>query len=161
NSDLDVTCFAHTRWSLENGSHCTAVLSVDTIIDHFKAAIRQLQPADGGRIDAICIDTFMHNCVLLEAEDQPLTPVFTWLDHRRADGVEFIRARMGDRFYERTGCRFHPMFPVFKLASMRLAHDAALSGVKRICSIKSFIVRQLTGVWTEDHGIASSSGLFN
>jgi gluconokinase len=53
------------------------------------------------------------------------------------------------------------MFPVFKLASMRLAHDAALSKAKRIVSIKSFIVHELTGVWTEDHGIASSSGLFN
>ena len=161
NSNLEVTRSAKARWNLENDPDGTAVLPAGTIVDHFKTAIRQLRLTAGEHIDAICVDTFMHNCVLLDAADNPLTPVFTWLDHPGADGVEFIRARMGDSFHERTGCLFHAMFPVFKLASMRLAHDVALSRTRRIVSIKSFIVHQLTGVWTDDHGLASSSGLFN
>jgi gluconokinase len=160
-AELGVKRSAETPWKLESDPHGAAVLPAGTIIDHFKTAIRQLRLTAGERIDAICIDTFMHNCVLLDAADNPLTPVFTWLDYRGADGVEFIRARMGDSFHERTGCRFHAMFPVFKLASMRFAQDVVLSRTRRIVSIKCFIVHQLTGVWTDDHGLASSSGLFN
>jgi len=53
------------------------------------------------------------------------------------------------------------MFPVFKLASMRLADSPAISAAKRIVSIKSILTHKLTGMWMEDYGIASSSGLFN
>jgi gluconokinase len=68
---------------------------------------------------------------------------------------------MDGHFHERTGCRFHPMFPVFKLASMRVTGNAVLPAAKRIVSIKSLLVQKLTDRWLEDHGIASSSGLFN
>ena len=161
NSRLDATRFVETRWSLETEADGAAALSAATILDHFKTAIKQLTLSPGERIDAISIDSFMHNCLLLDASNKALTPVFTWLDHRGADGVEFIRARLGDQFHQRTGCRFHPMFPVFKLAAMRLSHSQALSGAKRIVSIKSLILHELTGIWIEDHGIASSSGLFS
>jgi gluconokinase len=72
-----------------------------------------------------------------------------------------IRSELGDRFHQTTGCRFHPMFPVFKLASMRLEKAPALQAAKRIVSIKALLMHKLTGVWLEDHGIASASGLFN
>src|SRR5215471_10067927 len=159
-SDLQLARFVDTQWVLEADESGAAVLSVPRIVEQFKAAILQLKLTAADRIGAICIDTFMHNCVLLDGADRPLTPVFTWLDRRGAEGVEFIREKLGDSFHQRTGCRFHPMFPVFKLASMRLAHDQAFSAAKRIVSIKSLIVHQLTGMWSEDHGIASSSGLF-
>src|SRR5262249_16696215 len=45
--------------------------------------------------------------------------------------------------------------------SMRRSAGATIAAAKRIVSVKCLIVRQLTGVWIEDHGIASSSGLFN
>jgi gluconokinase len=160
-SDLQPARFVETPWVLEADEFGAAVLSVTKIAEQFKSAILQLKLTAADRIDAICIDTFMHNCALLDAADRPLTPVFTWLDHRGADGIELLRSRMGDRFHQRTGCRFHPMFPVFKLASMRLDDNPAISAAKRIVSIKSILLHKLTGVWMEDYGIASSSGLFN
>jgi gluconokinase len=53
------------------------------------------------------------------------------------------------------------MFPVFKLASMRLTESPELTAAKRIVSIKSLLIQKVTDIWLEDHGIASSSGLFN
>jgi len=159
--DLQLKRVVDTQWLLEADESGAAALSVSTIVEQFKAAILRLKLAADDRIAAICIDTFMHNCALLDAADRPLTPVFTWLDHRGADGIELFRSRMGDRFHQRTGCRFHPMFPVFKLASMRLADSPAISAAKRIVSIKSILTHKLTGMWMEDYGIASSSGLFN
>src|SRR5690242_13807966 len=77
NSELDVTRSTETAWNLETDPHGAAVLPAETIIDHFKTAIGQLRLLAGERIDAICIDTFMHNFVLLDAAAKPLTPVFT------------------------------------------------------------------------------------
>lgn len=160
-SQLHLTRSTETHWNLEPGRDGAAVLPVPSIIEQFKTAIRHLQLTAADRISAICIDSFMHSCVLLDAADEPLTPLFTWLDLRGSDGVERIRSKLGNRFHQTTGCRFHPMFPVFKLASMRLAKAPALQAVRRIVSIKSLLVHKLTGVWLEDHGIASASGLFN
>jgi len=153
-SELRAVRYAEVQWD-------AATLSVPGVIAQFQTIINDLKPTTDDNIGAICLDTFLHNCVLLDAVDQPLTPVFTWLDHRGMDGVEFIRTRMGDDFHQRTGCRFHPMFPVFKLASMRLTGNSALTAVKRIVSIKCLLNHGLTNTWVEDLGIASSSGLFN
>ncbi|MBI4474417.1 MAG: hypothetical protein HY646_17235 [Acidobacteria bacterium] len=103
----------------------------------------------------------MHNCVLIDAKDKPLTPVFTWLDRRGEAGMDYVRNQLGDTYHERTGCRYHPMFPVFKLATLRLSGSALLAQTARVVSIKTFLTHALTGVWMEDHGMASSSGLFN
>ena len=51
-------------------------------------------------IDAICIGTFLHSCVVLDEADRPLTPVFTWLDQRGENGLTIVRTRLGDRFHE-------------------------------------------------------------
>ena len=104
-SSLQLARFVDTQWVLEADESGAATLSVSRIVEHFKAAILQLKLNAADRIDAICIDTFMHNCALLDAADRPLTPVFTWLDHRGADGIELFRSRMADRFHQRTGCR--------------------------------------------------------
>ena len=160
-SQLSVVRSAEAHWDLEATEDGAASLPANIVTGQFKSVITQLKLTPADCIDAICIDTFMHNCVLLDSADQPLTPLFTWMDQRGSDGVEFLQARVGDDFHERTGCRFHPMFPVFKLASMRLAADPALTAARRIVSVKSLVMHELTGVWLEDHGIASSSGLFN
>ena len=160
-SRLNATRSVETRWSLETDEHGAATLPVQTIVEQFKATVFQLKVTNPDNIDAICFDSFMHNFVLMDAADQPITPVFTWLDHRGSDGIELVRTQMGDRFHQRTGCRFHPMFPVFKLASMRLAESPELQAAKRVVSIKSLLIQKVTDVWLEDHGIASSSGLFN
>jgi gluconokinase len=160
-SRLNATRLEESRWSLETNEHGVATVSVPVIIEQFKSAVSRLKPAGSDHIDAICIDSFMHNFVLLDASDQPLTPVFTWLDRRGSEGIELVRKQMGDRFHQSTGCRFHPMFPVFKLGSMRLAESPALSAAKRIVSIKSLLINKLTDIRIEDHGTASSSGLFN
>ena len=96
----------------------------------------------------------MHNCVLVEG-NTPSTPIFTWLDRRGSADVDALRKKLGNRFHELTGCRFHPMFPVFKLRSLHVG-----KGV-RVASTKSVAIAQLTGAWIEDHGTASATGLYD
>jgi gluconokinase len=77
------------------------------------------------------------------------------MDHRGETGVDYVRSRFGDRFHEITGCRYHPMFPVFKLAGMRVTPS------QRVISPKAWLTWMLTREWAEDDGIASASGLLN
>jgi len=154
-SNLNSSQLIEVPWNPE------AALAVDTISQSFKHAIRSLNLQTAPAIDAICIGTFMHSCTLLDESDQPLTPVFTWLGDDDESGLQYIRSRIGDRFHERTGCRYHPMFPIFKLAAIRLNEPELFGRTKRVVSLKSLLVHWLTGSWMEDHGTASASGLFS
>src|SRR5262249_39150202 len=107
------------------------------------------------RIDAVSFSAFMHNLLLLDAHDRAVSPIFTWLDRRAGAGVERVRKVLGDTFHQITGCRYHPMFPVFKLASRKLEN-----GIRPV-SAKSFAIAAMTGDWIEDHGSASASGLYD
>jgi len=161
NSNLEAERFADNQWVLETDEYGAATLSVEGIVERFKRAIRSVDVTSTDPIDAICIGTFLHNCVVLDEADRPLTPVFTWLDQRGESGLNIVRTRFGDRFHEITGCRYHPMFPVFKLAAMQANDSELFSRAKRIGSMKALLLNRLTGTWIEDHGTASGSGLFD
>ena len=160
-SNLEAERLADNEWVLETDTHGAATLSVEAIVERFKCAIRSVDVTPTRPIDAICIGTFQHSCVVLDEADRPLTPVFTWLDQRGESGLDIVRTRLGDRFHEITGCRYHPMFPVFKLAAMQASESELFSRAKRIGSIKALLLNRLTGTWIEDHGMASASGLFD
>ncbi len=158
-STLNALQVEESNWSLGMDSSGSATLALDDVVERCKIVIRSLDlPA---KLDAVVIGCFMHNCVLLRSDEKPVTPVFTWLDRHGEDGVEYIRSRLGGRFHERTGCRFHPMFPVFKLANLFVHNEAVLSETRRVVSVKTFLAKRWTGFWTEDQGTASASGLYN
>jgi len=77
------------------------------------------------------------------------------MDDAPQDGIATIRGAVGPEFHRRTGCHYHPMFPVFKLASMKIANGS------RIASPKTLLIEALCGNYVEDHGMASASGLLN
>lgn len=159
NSKFEVVNHAKSQWHFRTDKAGAATLSIEMILERLQIVLKDLNATEPA--EAIGIGCFMHNCVLLDAGDKPLTPVFTWLDQRGGEGVTYVRSRLGDRFHERTGCRYHPMFPVFKLAALHLRDRALIARAKRVVSAKAFLVHRLTGVWIEDHGMASSSGLYD
>jgi gluconokinase len=148
-----------SRWQFPTNEAGAATLSADMLLERFKIVLHDLKVPPS--VETIAIGCFMHNCLLLDANDQPLTPVFTWLDQRGENGVRYVRSRVGDRFHEETGCRYHPMFPIFKLVSLTLRDSSLMARARRVVSVKVFLIHRLTGSWIEDHGMASSSGLFN
>jgi gluconokinase len=159
NSRFEIEARAEERWHFQTHASGAATLSTDLLVARVKSVLRGLKTPL--LPEAIGIGCFMHSCMLLDLRDQPVGPVFTWLDQRGQEGVAYVRNRLGDRFHEITGCRYHPMFPIFKAASLHLRNAALLATVRRVVSVKAWLIRRLTGVWVEDHGTASSSGLFN
>ncbi len=158
-SNLELQKLREVHWEFETDGAGQATLPLGAVTARLKQVLRDLSVTRP--LDAICFGAFMHNCVLLDALNEPLTPVFTWLDRRGGAGLEYVRSRVAGAFHQRTGCHFHPMFPVFKLATLAVNDSGLLDRAKRAVSVKAFLVHRLTGVWIEDHGTASATGLYN
>jgi gluconokinase len=97
----------------------------------------------------------MHSYLVLSSCCAALTPVYTWLDTTAAEGIERVRRKLGPRFHGRTGCHYHPMFPVFKLAASPPGKG------NRVGSPKAWLGWDLTGSFAEDFGMAAASGMLD
>jgi gluconokinase len=151
NEDLDVSAQLEVPWDLHRDAQGRATLSADQI----EAAILRLSTELSGHEApaAVSVGCFMHSFLVLSSCCAPLTPISTWLDTTAPEGLDAVRSALGERFHERTGCHYHPMFPVFKLAANPPGRG------NRAGSPKAWLIWELTGAFVEDFGMAAASGL--
>jgi gluconokinase len=153
NEQLEVSARHDVSWDLHRDAQGHATLSVYDIECAFSEAALAL--SQGSPPAAISIACFMHSFLVLSSCCAALTPVYTWLDTTAPEGLAAVRRRLGTRFHERTGCHYHPMFPVFKLAAKPAGRG------NRVGSPKAWLTWELTGEFFEDYGMASASGLLD
>jgi gluconokinase len=144
---------SEAAWSLHRDAAGGATLSADEIAGAVEQLARRL--GGGGPPAAVCIGCFMHSFLVMSSCCAPLGPVYTWLDSTSTEGVENLRRQFGPRFHAETGCHYHPMFPVFKLAANPPGRG------NRVASPKAYLVQELSGSYTDDIGMASASGLLD
>ena len=115
NEKLEASVVREVAWNLQRDAQGHATLSAHDI----ESAVAQVAGEVQGDAPpaAVCIASFMHSFLVLSSCCAPLTPVFTWLDTTAPEGIDAVRRRLGAKFHECTGCHYHPMFPVFKLAA--------------------------------------------
>jgi gluconokinase len=147
NERLENSAYDEVPWQMP--------LSADGVLQAFRRLDRSLS---GDTPAAISISSFMHSFVVLDSDGNSKTPLYTWMDGASQDGIAAIRSAMGSEFHHRTGCHYHPMFPVFKLASESLRNRGPAD---RVVSPKTLLVESLTGERVEDFGMAAASGLLN
>jgi len=148
---LEVLALHDAPWDLHRDAQGRATLSVYDIECAFSEVGRAL--SGNSSTVAVSIGCFMHSFLVLSSCCAALTPVFTWLDTTGPEGIDAVRRKVGSRFHERTGCHYHPMFPVFKLAANPPGRG------NRVGSPKSWLAWELTGSFVDDFGMASASGL--
>src|SRR4030095_15282689 len=111
---LSLSSMHNVTWDLHRDAEGRATLSVYDIECAFSEVAGALPSPH--RPAAVSIGCFMHSFLVLSSCCAALTPVYTWLDTTRPEGMDAVRRKLGDSFHKRTGCHYHPMFPVFKLA---------------------------------------------
>ncbi len=111
--------------------------------------------------EAIVLSSMMHTLLVRDDHGRTKSEVFTWLDRQGGEAVGQVEEALGKQFLSRTGVRFHPMFPVFKLAWLRSRAPAMFAGGHCFGSLKSSVLEELTGQKVEDTSSASASGLLN
>src|SRR5678815_5117590 len=153
NEQLEVLALHDAPWDLHRDAQGRATLSVYDIECAFSEVGRAL--SGNSSTAAVSIGCFMHSFLVLSSCCAALTPVFTWLDTTAPEGIDTVRKKLGPRFHERTGCHYHPMFPVFKLAANPPGRG------NRVGSPKAWLAWELTGSFVDDVGMASASGLLD
>ena len=147
NEELENSAYQEVAWKMP-----LSASSLKQAFERIEDSISHDKPA------AISMSSFMHSFLVLDSNGNPGTPVYTWMDGASPDGIEAIRSVIGSGFHHRTGCHYHPMFPVFKLASEAMKNRRPAD---RIVSPKTLLVESLTGECVEDFGMAAASGLLN
>ncbi len=137
-----------------------AVEILNAIFDGLEEAIPKA--IELGEIRGIGLSSAMHSLLLLDRDDQPLSPAITWADKRSESEAASLQSTLeGQDIYARTGTPIHPMSPLCKLIWLKKYQPEVLEQTARVLSIKEYFVFKLTGHFLIDHSIASATGLFD
>lgn len=116
-----------------------------------------LDPAD---LLGISFSAAMHTLLLVDEENQPITPMYTWADNRSDRWADFVRANTNaNSLYQRTGLPAHPMSPLVKLVWLRHEQPELFQQVARVVAIKEYVLWHWCGEWVIDHSMATTTGL--
>ncbi|MCS6826283.1 MAG: gluconokinase [Caldilinea sp.] len=114
---------------------------------------------------AVAACTFVTNVVGLDAQERPLTPLFTYASPGCTEAVAELRAALGasgvHAAHERTGCPLHTSYLPARFHWMARHRPDWLSRAQRWLSIGDYVLRRLTGEVCTGYSVASWTGLLN
>jgi sugar (pentulose or hexulose) kinase len=147
---------AATTWSATPSG---AETSAASIVDAARAALSDaLDRAPGDRVTALGVASMAESGVLVGRDDQPLTPVIAWHDHRDEHQLrDLVDAIGGERFSMRTGL---PLWTQWSLTKHRWLVDhvpAARTAVRRY-NIAERVARDLGAAPVTELSLASRTG---
>lgn len=146
--------FPHPGWAQQDVRLWEAALA-PAIAEALAAAGKS-----AGEVTALGIAGQLDGCVALDRAGRPIAPCIIWMD-RRADGMlDPIRRNSGMDFRRRTGANLDGTHLAPK-ARWLLEHDSAGSGIARFHQPVSYLVERLTGAAVMDHGLASTSLVYD
>ena len=118
-----------------------------------------------GAIAALTMAGFVGNVLGLDADGQPITPVYTYADTRNAAAVGDLRRRFGREFmdaaHDRTGCMLHTSYLPPRFAWLAAAEPDLFAQVARWVSVAEWIQQQLTGALAVSVSVAAWTGLLD
>jgi xylulokinase len=115
--------------------------------------------ASAGDIRAVGYSSQANSVLLLDADDQPLTPLVLWTDRTQTPSDAFVTLFERGDFLERTGLgvEVNPGFAALKLQTWRESDLWAKS--RRAMTISDYLTFSLTGKHLADAGTSALLGL--
>ncbi|HEY0592557.1 MAG TPA: gluconokinase [Thermoanaerobaculia bacterium] len=114
------------------------------------------------RIAAVGLSAFWHGLVGVNAEGDPVTPVYSWGDTRASLAAAEMRKRAGEAaMHRRTGAYLHPSFPAAKLRWLKRERPDLAARVARWMSAGEYLQLRMLGAGTGGVSMASASGLLD
>lgn len=125
-------------------------------------AVREISSTHGTEAIAITIGNAMHGIVLIDDDDQALTPSITWADQRASSVAQSLKSTaLGKRFFEISGTPIHAMSPLTKISWLNEHEPELINRTSHFADLKSLLLHHLTGQWVLDHSTASATGIFD
>jgi len=154
--------FAHIAYSPTVSADGGAELDPDVLFDQLCSAIDQVLARDPPRILAVATDTFWHSLLGVDAQGQPLTRVYLWLDARSRAEVAVLRQQLDVReVHARVGTVLHWSYWPAKLSWLRRTQPDLFKSVKRWISFGELVLERLTGQAGVSVSMASGTGLLD
>jgi len=111
---------------------------------------------------SISLSSAMHSLMVMNKNNQPITPLITWADTRSGDIAQKIRKLPeAENLYKMTGTPIHSMIPLCKIIWLKENEPENFASAFKFISIKEFIWFKLFSVYEIDYSIASATGLFD
>lgn len=109
----DVAQIAYAQSTTPDGGVET---DADALLERTAQCIDALLKTTNAQIVAVAASCFWHSLMAVDAQNQALTPLFSWADNRAAPWIPALRATLDeDETHARTGCVFHTSYWPAKL----------------------------------------------
>ena len=154
--------FAHITYSPTITSDGGAELDPNLLFHQLCSAIDEVLANDPPKIVGVATDTFWHSLLGIDANGEPLTPVYLWLDARSRSEVPQLRQRLDVRtVHARVGTVLHWSYWPAKLSWLRRTEPDVFKRVKRWISFGELVLARLTGQSDVSVSMASGTGLLD
>ena len=135
------------------------VWDIEGIFAHVKEGLKAAF-ARYPRIESVSIDTWAVDYVLLDAQDQPVYPVYAYRDGRTQDAVGAVHGIVPfAQLYARTGIQFQPFNTIYQLYADKLT--GRLDRAEDFWMVPEYLLWRLCGVKAREYTNATSTGLVN
>ena len=139
-----------------------AIAAVDRALDQ---AGNTLNDFDAGSVQAVATATFAGNILGVDAQGQPLTPVYTYADTRAAEAVSALKEEMSAdelaHSHDRTGCLLHAAYLPARFRWLAQTQPDLLDAVAEWITIGDYLRRHFCGARGASYSLASWNGLLN
>ncbi|MEL6149034.1 MAG: gluconokinase [Chloroflexota bacterium] len=114
-------------------------------------------------ITAVGMDTFVGNLLGVDADNNPVTPLFTYADTRSADAVQHIADEIDvEAMHQRTGCPHHTAYHPGRLHWLQQSQPETVAKVARWLDFGTYLYRVWFGrAVPASYSVSSWSGLMN
>ncbi len=155
-ADGKVQKTAHENFTYTTRSDGSVEIPAADFLSACLAAIRTLANGADGEIKGICASAATGNTLLLDENDEPLTPIFNWQDTRAKQEAEEVLGKIDENaFYRQIGWPFGgTTFPLAHLSYWKTHMPQIYKKAKYVCMSTEYLYKYLTGQF----GISRSAG---
>ncbi len=155
-TDGKVQKTAHEKFTYTTRPDGGVEIPAEDYLSACLAAIRTLANGADGEIRGVCASAATGNTLLLDENDEPLTPIFNWQDTRVKKEAEEVLGKIDENaFYRQIGWPFGgTTFPLAHLSYWKVRMPAVYKKARKVCMSTEYLYQYLTG----EFGISRSAG---
>jgi gluconokinase len=118
--------------------------------------------ARGADVSAVGVSTFWHGLCGFDADDRPVTPIYTWADSRSHREAALLRDALDEAaLHARTGCHLHSSYWPAKLRWFTRERPGDMRRIARWGSFGEYLELALFGEAATSVSMASGTGLYD
>lgn len=134
------------------------------LCDGIDQVVQSMGPS-AARIGAVAMGTLVGNILGVDADGEPISPVYIYADTRNAQDAQTLRAELGAAgvadAHDRTGCLIHTSYLPARFRWLQRTRSDEFRQAQKWVSIGEFIYHKLLGEWCASYSVAAWTGMLN